>query len=413
MLNGFEDNGHVEDFEDEERANALAMGAFPEPVTDEPAGFEHVKMLRADLRAAVDLLAARGREGYDEVRFVVQQYYNVQENRIRAQLRAKRLQSAGKPNQIITWSLEHDEANESQIASFLNYYTKVEPTGMGEWARSVVGIGPILASGLLAEIDIERTHSTSSLYSFAGLNPMQVWFSREEARKIVSEEMAKAGTKKVADVLPEIAARSGRKFDALRNSNRSMKTGEVKPPTTDSVAAAIAKRPYNATLKTLSWKIGMSFMKLVNHPRCFYGHLYGQFKADIIAKNDRGEYAEYAAQRLKTKNYGKETATYKAYSEGKLPDSQITGRARRMATKIFLCHWWEEYYERHYGVPAPLPYVFANKVRDKETGEVRDRNPADIHPAMHYIPRPGKEDEDWTKRISLLPRDPRLVTDQL
>jgi hypothetical protein len=407
-----EENVHLEDFEDEERAHTLALGAFPEPMIEEPAGFEHVKMLRADLRAAVDLLAARGREGYDEVRFVVQQYYNVQENRIRAQLRAKRLQTAGKPNQIITWSLDHDKANESQIASFLDYYTKVEGTGMGEWARTVVGIGPILSAGLLSEIDIERTHSSSALYSFAGLNPMQVWFSREDARKIVSEETAKSG-KKVIDILPEIAARCGRKVDYLRTSNRNMKTGEVKPPTSDSIAAAIARRPYNATLKTLCWKIGKSFMMLSGNPKCFYGHLYSQFKADIIAKNERGEYAQYAAHRLTVKNYGKETATYAAYSEGKLPESQITGRARRMATKIFLCHWWEEYYERHFGVAAPLPYVFANKVRDKDTGEIRDRNPADIHPALHYIPRPGRENEDWTKRISLLPRDPRLVTDQM
>ena len=162
----------------------------------------------------------------------------------------------------------------------------------------ICGIGPVIAAGLLAHIDIERAPTVGHIWNFAGLNPDQEWSKGQ-------------------------------------------------------------KRPWNAKLKTLCWKIGQSFVKVSNNDKDFYGKIYQERKAYESALNEAGEYAEQARAKLEKFKIGKDTESYKWYSEGKLPPAHIQQRAERYAVKLFLSHLHEIWYREHYGTEPPKPFAIA------------------------------------------------------
>lgn len=250
---------------------------------------EPVLLLRKDLRAAAESL------GLKEVRYLVDLYYQMQDYRKASANQVRSLDAAQEPHMAITWAQGSMQRMEDDIKAMLDRYTMVEPTGMGAWAREIVGIGPVLSAGLLAHIEIERAPTVGHIWRFAGLDPTLSWDKGQ-------------------------------------------------------------KRPWNADLKVLCWKIGQSFMKTQNHSRDTYGKLYVQRKTIEQARNDSGELANQAAEKLERFKIGKTTDAFKAYSEGRLPPAHIDARARRWVVKLFLSHWWEEAYVRHHGTPPPLPY---------------------------------------------------------
>ncbi len=230
----------------------------------------------------------------DEARFLVDAYYMMQEDRKRAHNQVRALGESEEPNAVIAWLATQSETLENQVKRALDKYTEAHP--MGSWMREVHGIGPVLSAGLLAHIDIAKAPTVGHIWRFAGLDPTMKWNKGE-------------------------------------------------------------RRPWNATLKTLCWKIGQSFMKFSNDEACYYGHVYRKRKECEIANNDVLKYASQAAEGLK--RVGKTTDAHKHYSEGRLPPAQIDARARRYAVKLFLSHLHGEWYQRHFGVPAPLPYPIA------------------------------------------------------
>jgi hypothetical protein len=120
------------------------------------------------------------------------------------------------------------------------------------------------------------------------------------------------------------------------------------------------KRPYNATLKTLTtFKLGESFVKVQNNDKDVYGKLYFQRKKEERQKNEDGAFKEQAEKELTTKNIDKKTDAYKWYIQGKLPPAHIHARARRYAVKIFLSHYHETAYRMHYGTAPPAPFAIA------------------------------------------------------
>lgn len=255
-------------------------------------------LLRSDVREAAMTLAAKGKEGLPEVQYLVSLYYLVQNNRTRASRQALQLKKDEKPNKLIRYVGQRESRTEETIFSVLDIYTQNEPIGIANWTREIYGIGPVLAAGLMAHVPMEKTPGVAHLWSFAGLNPKAVWEKGE-------------------------------------------------------------KRPWNADLKVLCWKIGRSFMNFSNRDKCFYGKLYRQEKEKIIAKNNQGDFAEYCKQRLLDKKWRKGTPTYIAYTTGKLPDGQIDARARRWAVKLFLSHWWDAYYILYFNKIPPIPYAIA------------------------------------------------------
>jgi hypothetical protein len=245
--------------------------------------------LTRDLKKSATLLSA------DQSRYLVDLYYTLQKLRIGAAAQVRSAQDES--NILIGWTKDMYEKLELDVKGALEQYAKSQIPG--QWALSVKGIGPVIAAGLLAHIDITKTATAGALWRFAGYDPTVKWEKK-------------------------------------------------------------TKRPWNARLKVLGWKIGQSFVKSSGRDGSFYGPLYRDRKLYEMEKNARKEYAEQAARILQEKNIGKETDAYRYYSMGQLPPAHIQARAERYAVKIFLSHVHAVMYEVYYGHPAPRPYALAH-----------------------------------------------------
>jgi hypothetical protein len=248
-------------------------------MTDFPA----IERLAKDLRDATATMSEK------EARFLVDAYYIIQEDRKRS--KNQTMAMGGEPHAVLAWFFNQNVTLEKQIHAGLDRYSASKP--IGQWAREVFGIGPVITAGLIAHIDIKVCPTVGHIWRFAGLDPSVRWEKGQ-------------------------------------------------------------KRPWNAELKTLCWHIGQSFMKLHNDDRCYYGKVYEKRKAYETRRNDSGANAELA-KKLSEK-FGRATESYKHLIAGKLPPAQIDARARRYAVKLFLAHLHQRWFEMEFGKPAPLPY---------------------------------------------------------
>ena len=265
-------------------------------------------LLTPILKLTKDLKDASRTLGKIEARFLVDAYYAMQENRIRTKHQVSTLaqpkptgegdeeapQRAQEPHDVLAWLFTQEETLEKQIRGALDIYSLSDPAGV--WARSVKGIGPVIAAGLLANIDISRAPTVGHIWRFAGLDPTSVWGKGQ-------------------------------------------------------------KRPWNASLKRLCFLIGESFVKVSNRPDDIYGKLYKSRKEWEQERNSRQLYADQAKHSLETKKFGTDTDAYKWYTQGMLPPARIHLRAQRRAVKLFLAHFHEVLYWYQYGTLPPNPYV--------------------------------------------------------
>lgn len=248
------------------------------------------------LRAASrDVRASARLLSRDQARYLVDLYYQVQEYRKRAAGQERANQEQAEPDTMVGWTFDAFRTVERNCKTALGHYALAHPAG--EWAMGQYGVGPVLSAGLLAHIDIHRAPKAGNVWSFAGLNPDAVW-----------------------------------------------RKGE--------------KRPWNARLKVLAWKLGDSFLKFHNREACFYGHLFAKRWAIEKTKNERGDFQALAAQSLQAKKFGA-GPTREAYEAGRLPDGRILLRAQRWAVKIFLAHFHHVLHETELGSPPPRPYIMA------------------------------------------------------
>jgi len=245
-------------------------------------------------RLTRDLSNAAGELGDDAARFLVDTYYSIQEERIRANNQIRALTEAGEPVDVLDWLAENAHTLEKQIKRALNRYALSRPAG--QWAMAQIGVGPVLAAGLLAHIDFKRAVTAGAVWRFAGLDPSQKWEKGQ-------------------------------------------------------------RRPWNARLKVIAWKLGESFVKQAGREGCFYGHIYVERKALEQAKNEAGDYADQAEHILATRKIGKTTDAYAHYAAGRLPPAQIHARAKRYAVKLFLSHLHEIGWRRELHKAPPVPYA--------------------------------------------------------
>lgn len=181
---------------------------------------ESIVKLSKDLKAAVKTMSG------NEVRFLVDNYYIMQENRKRPDAQIRSMEK--EPHATLEWLSGNAQFLENQIKSALGYFA--ESQHMGRWAMEHKGIGPIIAAGLIAHIDITKAPTVGHIWRFAGLDPTSKW---EKGKK----------------------------------------------------------RPHNAALKQICFHIGECFIR-ANTP--FYRETYDKRKAYEAAKNANGEYAEQA-----------------------------------------------------------------------------------------------------------------------
>lgn len=258
-------------------------------MTTTPIAFDATSVLKLsrDLKKMTATLTRNG------ARFLVDDYYQLQQHRIRLESQVRAAQDAGEPYELMSFLADNLGKLERNVKSALGVYSQANP--VGRWAESIIGIGPVISAGLLAHLDITRSASASHIWSYAGLTP--------DSKKV-----------------------RGKKLN------------------------------YNPALKVLAWKIGESFVKQSGNAKDFYGHLYLKRKEYEQAKNLKGDYADQAAAILKEKNFSDDTTAKACYEKGQLPPGHIHARAKRYAVKMFLSHWWFVAYSLHYQKTPPMPY---------------------------------------------------------
>ena len=259
---------------------------------------EAVKRITHDERAAAT------RMGVDEARFLVDTYYQMQDNRIRSDNQVRALAEAREPNLAVSWVAVQSRSMEDSIKSALNKYAGSDPWGV--WLMSQVGIGPVIAAGMMSRLAselpnkdtgaMERLTTAGHWWSFCGLDPSKKW-----------------------------------------------EKGTV--------------RPWCAPLKRLCWIMGESFIKQQNKDGAVYGKIFKERKEQETADNEAGKFADQAKEALS--RFKKKTKSREHYLQGKLPPAQINARARRYAVKIFLSHAHTVKYRLTYKEEPPMPYAIA------------------------------------------------------
>ena len=285
----------------------------------------NAEFVQAARRLMRDAIDARA-SGDDELRYVVKTYYTIQDWRIRSMNQLRAAGEAGKPRQTVSWLAGQTELLERLIKVAISDI--MNHNIAGQWLMSIKGIGPVLAAGLVSHIDITKAKTAGSIWRYAGLDPTITWSKGE-------------------------------------------------------------RRPYNADLKTLCYKVGESFVKVSGREDPpIYSVLYRRRKKEEWIRNMAGEYADQALEA--SNRVGKNTDAYKWYSGSyvtddrswewadsddssvpplvsaqhgtpMLPPAHIHARARRYAVKLLLSHlhsvlWWLEY-----GTPPPKPYILTQE----------------------------------------------------
>jgi hypothetical protein len=292
--------------------------------------------------------------GAHEVRYLVDTYYQMQDRRKASANQELALGKAGEPVAMTDFFVALDSFSETKARQMLQAYAEGKQDAA--WAMSIRGIGPVIAAGLAAHIDITQAPTVGHLWRFAGLDPTQRWGGRKVAKEVVTTWLGKRKPT-VEDVQVVAEQVGGLRANTVLRLATTKKDGTAQPLTATNLESALAVRPFNAKLKVLAWKIGESFVKVKNHPEDVYGKVYDQRKQLEETRNEAGEFADQAKAKLERFNIDKGTDAYKSYSQGKLPPAHIHSRAKRYATKLFLAHYHHVAYEVHYGSPPPMPYI--------------------------------------------------------
>ena len=239
------------------------------------------------LRKIVSTLALKD----NEISEMVELFYDSQGLRI-AHANRERTEP---PSLLAQWFQKWCLAGEKVISHALKkWILSDESPAETKWAYDQIGIGPVLAAGLAAHIDVTKARTISAVWKFAGQAP---GFDRR-----------------------------------------------VKGTTL----------PYNARLKVLCYKISDSFVKVSGNQKSFYGRLYSEFKKEEVQKNESGLLKGAAQRELTSKKITKPEVRLKN-EQGRLTDGHVDNRARRRVVKIFLSHYWLRGREAR-GLPVPGPY---------------------------------------------------------
>lgn len=308
-----------------------------------PPGLDPLDVLSRDLRNAALTL------GDEEARFLVDAYYMIQRDRIRGAHQVRTLAKEAEPNGVLQWVMDQSGRLEESIQKALDAYSNSHIEG--RWARSQVGIGPVIAAGLLANIDIHQAPTVGHIWRYAGLDPTSKW-------------------------LPN------------------------------------TKRPWNASLKRLCFIVGESFTKFQGHENDVYGKLYRARRLKEVRQNDEGKFIDQAKRSLEEKKFRKETDAFAWYSgsypagtctawnemeakarqvfpddsakrqqwltkernglllsvrvdPGKgqqmLPPARILLRAQRYPVKLFLSHFHHVLHETRLGGPPRKPFILTTQ----------------------------------------------------
>jgi Transposase IS116/IS110/IS902 family len=168
-----------------------------------------------------------------EARFLVSDYYAAQDMRKRTDMQVRHQGDASMEERISALSYMGDgfALMEDEVRKMLKKYAEASP--VGRWMLSLHGIGPVIAAGMLAHLDIKRAPTAGHFWRFSGLDPTCKW---EKGKK----------------------------------------------------------RPYNPAMKQLCFHFGECAKRTSGSSLSFYGQFYKEKKQLLEERNEAGEFAERA-----------------------------------------------------------------------------------------------------------------------
>lgn len=196
-----------------------------------------------------------------------------------------------------------------------------------EWLSKVYGIGPIIAGGLLAWVNIKKCPHAGNLIKYAGLAVVVDSYECVNCLKKFSPDEIPSFKERAEQGLAEGPARCPNCPETflriLGHADRRQK-GQV--------------AGYNPKLKVLFWKAGQSFVKCSSE-KSGYRRLYEDFRKKIAAK----------------------PCTKVHLNEKKEPipcfDAHLFAKATRATTKIFASHVYTQM-RTFAGLPVSKPFSF-------------------------------------------------------
>ena len=215
-------------------------------------------------------------------RFLVSNYYSAQEARKAEDMQLRHLGDNTEQAMValLEWSAGANADIEKAVFAGLEKYAQASP--VGRWAMSQHGVGPVIAAGLLAHIDITKCETAGHVWAFAGLDPSRKWEKGE-------------------------------------------------------------KRPYNAALKQLTYHIGECFRRSSNHPDSVYGPIYKSRKALIVERNEAGFNAERAKTFRTNSNEVRKTLKQGKLPAGNLDRQAANYAAKIFLSHWHAVAYWSHY----------------------------------------------------------------------
>ena len=300
-----------------------------------------VSLLRGRLNR--DMLASASALSLPQIRGLVDSYYQVQELRKAGGNQRLAVAQGKDAHPLVDYVVDQLLALEKDIQRMMAVATDAHVPS--RWCKSFIGVGPVLAAGLLAHIDIKIARTPSAVWRFAGYDPTTTWEKGQ-------------------------------------------------------------RRPWNARLKVLCFKVGDSFKKFSNHRHAsIYAQLYRERKALEVARTEGGLHREVAEKMLASRRWKPDTVAAQAYRQGRLPPGQLDARARRYAVKIFLEHFWRVMYEVEFGKPAMLPYIVEYDPETHGPGYLATPHWPEIPDKFHV----DEEDEESAEASDETPTPEELV----
>lgn len=215
---------------------------------------------------------------YSLIRNIVDSFYDIQRLRIATDNRLHKMERAEivateHYDRLLTLS-ETLNREERLLNEYLDGWIKTQPIA-SNWLLKQKGIGTIMASNLVAMIDIKRAKHISSLWKYAGLYP------NAKLRRAKREDKER--------ITNELKAKLGREPERKEIENEWKKYRET------------LKSPFNATLRMTCYKIGTQLLMAKNQD---YEPIYRSKKEEYLKREGMSKlHAELMARRYMVKMF--------------------------------------------------------------------------------------------------------------
>lgn len=280
-----------------------------------------------------------------EARYVYKDYLGLQKFQQSTRGHVNQLKKDGVPNTAMKFIANNTEyIRRYQFREIFDIWTDKYPES--RWVKSIHGLGPAVAAGLICYCDFDKAKSTSSFWYWAGLTPDSKRISRKVADQLIVDSMDRYGEPAypTEEHIKWCCEQVGYKFDSFHKFCRT----QGKPYDWNKLYIALMIPKYSIDFRKVCIMIGNLVIKKKN----LYHDLYKYRHRWEVARNEAGEYAGRAAERLRMFNYKPWKEPYKSYAAGYLPNRHLIARAKRYAVKIFLAHYYSViYYIRNGEVP--------------------------------------------------------------